>query len=164
MTNLDSILKYWDITVPTNVYVVKAIVFLVVIYSCERWTIKKSVHWRTDAFELWCCRRLLRVLWTARRSNQSILKEISPKHSLVGLMLKLNLHYFGHLMWRTDSSEKTPVLEKIKDRRSRGWLRMRRLDDITDSMEMSLSKLWETVNDTRAWHVSVHRFAESDKT
>ena len=164
MTNLDSILKYWDITLPTKVYVVKAMVFPVVIYSCERWTIKKAVHWRTDAFELWCCRRLLRVPWTARRSNQSILKEISPKHSLVGLMLKLNLHYFGHLMWRTDSSEKTPVLEKIKDRRSRGWLRMRSLDDITDSMEMSLSKLWETVNDTRAWHASVHRFAESDKT
>ena len=138
MTNLDSILKSRDITLPTNVHLVKAMVFPVVIYGCESWTIKKAECWRIEAFELWCWRRLLRVPWTSRRSNQSILKEISPKYSLEGLMLKLKLQYFGHLMWRTDSLEKTVMLGKIESRR-RGWQRVRWLDGITDSVYMSLS-------------------------
>ena len=140
MTNLDSILKSRDITLPTKVYLIKAMVFPVVMYGCESWTIKKAEHCRIDAFELWCWRRLLRVSWTARRSNQSILKEISPECSSEGLMLRLKLQYFGHLMWRTDSFEKTLMLVKIEGRR-RGWQRVRWLDSITDSTDMSLSKL-----------------------
>ena len=143
MTNLDSILKIRNITLPTKVHLVKAIVFPVVMYGCESWTIKKTEHQRIDAFEVWCWRRLLRVPWTARRSNQSILKEISPKCSLEGLMLKLKLQDFGHLMWRADSFEKTLMLGKIEGRRRRGWQRMRWLDGITASMDMSLSKLRE---------------------
>ena len=137
MINLESILKSKGITLPTKVHLVKALVFPVAMYGCESWTIKKAEHWRIDAFELWCGRRLLRVPWTARRSNQSILKEISPEYSLEGLMLKLQ--YFGHLMWRTDSLEKTLMLGKIDGRRRRGWQNMRWLDDITDSMDMLLS-------------------------
>ena len=144
MTILDSILKSRYITLPTKVHLVKAVVFLVVMCGCESWTIKKADCWRIDAFELWCWRRLLRVSWTARRSNQSILKELSPEYSLEGLMLKLKLLYFGHLMWRTDSSEKTLILGKIEGRR-RGWQRMRWLDGITDSMDMSSSKFQEIV-------------------
>ena len=147
MTNLDSILKSRDITLPTKVHLVKAMVFPVVMYGCESWTIKKVECQRVDAFELWCWRRLLRVLWTARRSNQSILKEIRPEYSLEGLMLKLKLQYFGYLMWRTDSFEKNMMLGKIKGRRRRGQQRMRGLDGIPDSMDMSLSKLRELVMD-----------------
>ena len=153
MPNLDSILRNRDITLPTKVGLVKAMVFPVVMYGCESWTIKKAERRRTDAFKLWCWRRLLRVPWTARRSNQSILKEISPGSSLEGLMLKLKLQYFGHLMRRTESFEKTLMLRKIEGRRRRGRQRMRCLDGITDSMDMSSSKLQELVMEIGRAHV-----------
>ena len=161
MTNLDSMSKSRDIPLPTKVPIVKAMVFLVVIYGCDSWTVKKAEGWRIDAFELWCWRRLLRVPWTARRSNQSILTEINPEYSLEGLMLKLKLRYFGHLMRTADSLEKSLILGNIEGRRGRGHQRMRWLDGITEAMDMNSGKLQEMVRDREAWHAAVHRVTKS---
>ena len=161
MTNLDSISKGRDITLLMKVRLVMAMVFLVVMYGCESWTIKKAEHQTIDPFELWCWRRFLEVPWTTRRSNQSILKDINPEYSLEGLMLKLKLQYFGHLMWRTDSLEKTLVLGKIEGKRRRSQQKIRWLDGILDSMAMSLSKLWEIVKDREPWHAADHGATKS---